>query len=212
MPYRRTPQIEQRLADTRQRIVRATRQLIGKGGFRDTSMVSLAQAVEISTGALYRYFPSKAGLLVEVLDDAVTREIGVLQTIIDGPGSAPERLHLAVAAFARRTLRGPYLAYAFLAEPIDPEVDSARIKGRERFAEVFQALLSQGIEAGEFAPQPVEVTAACIVGAFTEALVRPVMSHRKGRDEAALIDGIADFCVRAAGGIRTPAARADPIA
>jgi hypothetical protein len=57
------------------------------------------------------------------------------------------------------------------------------------------------VAAGEFPPQPVEISAACIVGAFTEALVRPVAPATAGAkpDPDQLIKAIVEFCARAAG-------------
>src|SRR3546814_17697038 len=83
-------------------------------------------------------------------------------------------------------LQGPYLAYAFIAEPADPDVEAARILCRRDFGDVFKRLLRKGIASGEFPKQSVDVSAACIVGAFTEALVRPVEHATKpksGRQE-----------------------------
>ncbi len=39
----------------------------------------------------------------------------------------------AIATFVRRALAGPALAYAFIAEPVESEVDAARIRGRRLF-------------------------------------------------------------------------------
>lgn len=199
MAYRRSPLMQERLADNRQRIVLAARRLIARGGFREASITAVANEVGLSVGAIYRYFPSKAELFVEVLTEAVTFEIGILRTIIDGPGTAAERLHAAVESFASRAMEGPHLAYAFIAEPTDPEVEAARIICRRQFGAVFETVLKQGVKAGEFPPQSIEISAACIVGAFTEALIRPVSVSAKKSASRKLVRAIAEFCVRAPG-------------
>ena len=189
--------MQERLADNRQRISRAARRLVATGGFRAASMTAVAQEAGLSTGALYRYFPSKAELFVEVLTDAVDHEIAILDLIVDGPGTAVARLRAAVESFATRALEGPHLAYAFIAEPADPEVEAARIICRVRFSEVFKKLLREGIEQGEMPAQSIDISAACIVGAFTEALIGPVASSQRPADGEQLIASIAEFCVRA---------------
>lgn len=199
MAYRRSPLMQERLADNRERIVRAARKLIASDGFRGASMTAVAAAAGLSTGALYRYFPSKAELYVELLTEAVTHECEILEGIVAGTGSARDRLRAAVESFARRALEGPHLAYAFIAEPADPEVDAARIVCRQQFGAVFARVLRDGIAAGEFPPQLVDVSAACIVGAFTEALVRPVTPRLRRTDEGRLVSAIVDFCERAVG-------------
>ena len=119
--------MERRIASNREGIVAAARLLVSKGGLREARMEAVASEAGLSTGALYRYFPSKADLFVDVLNAAVDREIVILDGIVDGPGSARERLNDAVACFVRRALRGPNLAYAFIAEPTEADEDEARI-------------------------------------------------------------------------------------
>ena len=195
--------MQERLADNRQRIVLTARRLIAMGGFKNASIAAVASEVGLSTGAMYRYFPSKAELFVEVLTEAVDREVEILRQIIAAEGSAAERMSAAVESFARRALEGPHLAYAFIAEPVDAEVDEARILCRQKFSEVFKIVLREGIASGQFPAQSVDVSAACIVGAFTEALVRPV-GPSAGVKEAGepLIKAIVDFCTNA---VRGPA-------
>jgi len=200
MAYQRSPLMQERLADNRQRIVRSARTLIARGGFREASVTAVAQAAGLSTGAIYRYFPSKADLFVEVLTDAVRRECAILREIIARPGTADVRLCAAVESFARRALQGPHLAYAFIAEPADPDVEAARILCRQEFSDVFKTVLREGIASGEFPKQSVDVSGACIVGAFTEALVRPVAPTTQRGDEGKLVKAIVEFCRRAVAG------------
>ena len=199
MAYQRSKRMEQRIASNREGIVAAARLLVSKGGLREARMEAVASEAGLSTGALYRYFPSKADLFVDVLNAAVDREIVILDEIVDGPGSARERLNDAVACFVRRALRGPNLAYAFIAEPTEADVDEARILCRLRFGEVFKAIIRSGIENSEFRTQDVDASAACIVGAFTEALVGPIAPSTRGiEDEDRLIGAGSSFCVAAA--------------
>ncbi|NEL81645.1 MAG: TetR/AcrR family transcriptional regulator, partial [Xanthomonas perforans] len=76
-----------------------------------------------------------------------------LRAITTTQASAAERLRNAIATFVRRALAGPALAYAFIAEPVESEVDAERIRGRRLFGEVFRQLLAEGVAAGEFPPQ-----------------------------------------------------------
>jgi hypothetical protein len=110
------------------------------------------------------------------------------------------RLQNAVEAFARRALEGRNLAYAFIAEPIGAQVELARLRSRREFSDVFQRLMLAGMQSGEFPQQDAEVAAACIVGAFTEALVGPIAPGSKAasaRARARLIGAIGRFCVAA---------------
>ena len=114
-------------------------------------------------------------------------------------GPARQRLADAVRAFASRAIRGRRLAYALIAEPVDPEVDSARLEYRRALGKVFEAILVDGIEAGEFPPQNVEASAACLVGALIEGLVSPLAPNSGVVDNNGepLIEAIVTFSLRA---------------
>lgn len=201
MAYKRSALMEERLAGNRQRIIRATRQLVAQGGFREAQIAAVAANAGVSTGLIYRHFPSKAELFVEVLTAAVDREIAILDRIVAEGSTARGRLGTAIESFVRRALAGPTLAYAFIAEPVDAEVDAERIRCRRLFGDVFRGILADGIAGGEFPAQDLDASAACIVGAFTEALIGPTApSRRDARDDDRIVDAIRSFCLRAVGG------------
>lgn len=195
---KRSPLMEERLADNRQRILLSARKLVSTGGFRAAQIAAVAADAGLSTGSIYRYFPSKAELFVEVLGEAVRHEIDILRAIARSKGTAGERLRRAVESFARRAFEGPFLAYAFIAEPADQEVDAERIRARREFGKVFKSVLREGIASGEFPEQNPDVVAACIVGAFTEALIGPIGPARSGeKHKEEVIETISLFCLRA---------------
>ncbi len=202
MAYRRTRLMAERLAGNRERILSTTRKLVAEGGFRHAQIAAVAAEAGVSTGMIYRYFPSKAELFVEVLTIAVDHEIAIFEHVVAQHGSAREQLDAAVASFVRRALTGPNLAYAFIAEPVDPEVDAERIRCRKRFGQMFKAILKRGVANGEFPKQNLDAGAACIVGAFTEALVGPLAPSRKNvRDKERWVAAICEFCGRAVGAV-----------
>lgn len=201
MAYRRTRRVKERLAQNRARIILAARELIAGGGLRQTQMGPVAARAGLSTGALYKYFPSKADLFVEVLRDAVQHELAIMRRVAAAPASNAGRLRAAVESFVRRALEGPYLSYAFIAEPADARMEAARLRARRAFSEVFKGILRDGIASGEFPPQDVDITAACIFGAFTEALVGPIAPAPKAvRNTGPLVEAICAFCLRAVAG------------
>ena len=87
---------------------------------------------------------------------------------------AVRRLEDVLATFAERALRNPRLAWALIAEPVDPLVDAERLAYRERYAALIAEGLRAGIRAGELPEQNVELTAAALVGGCGEALVGPL--------------------------------------
>ena len=102
----------------------------------------------------------------------------------------------AVATFARRALAGRRLAWALLAEPVDPAVEVERLAFRRAYAAGFEDVLREGVAAGELAPQNVELSAAALVGALGEALVGPLSPVAPRMDEHRFVAGLVAFCLR----------------
>ena len=159
-----------RRAATRDRILAAAHDLVASGGWAAANIVDVARAAGIATGSIYRHFPSKGALCAEVFRIAADREVELMARIADGDGTAAERLARAIEAFCRRALAAPTLTYALMAEPVDPDVEEARLRSKRAHRKVFAALLREGVDNGEFAPLDPPVVASALVGAMQEAL------------------------------------------
>ncbi|MBI5106927.1 MAG: helix-turn-helix transcriptional regulator [Solirubrobacterales bacterium] len=205
MAYRPTKRTEARRAEARARIVGAALELVARGGYRDASVAAVAQRAGVATGTVYRHFPGKAELLAEVFRTASQREVDAVEAAASGAGgggagaepAAADRIAAAVATFARRALKGRRLAWALLAEPVDPAVEAERLQFRRAYAAIFAAAVRDGVAAGELPDQDPELTAAALVGAIGEALVGPLSPTGGRRDEDALVTGLVTFCLRA---------------
>lgn len=199
MVYRQTEKGLQRLADKRARILAAARRLVADGGWAAAQVDSVAVAAGVATGSVYRHWSSKAELCAEIVATVSAHEVGVVAAVVDAEGTPVEKLEAAIRTFAGRALRGRRLAYALIAEPVDPEVETVRLDYRAQLARCFERVLREGIMRGAFPPLDPAVAAACIVGAFMEALVGP-LAPSKGtgpRADCVLVDQITQFCLRA---------------
>jgi AcrR family transcriptional regulator len=199
MAYRSTERTEARRLATREAIVAAAHDLIARGGYREASVAAVARGAGIATGSVYRHFPSKAELFAEVFRRASQREVDATAAAGAGPGTTAERVAHAVETFARRALRGRRLAWALLAEPVDPAVEAERLVFRRAYAAGFERVLRDGIATGELPAQDVELTAAALVGALGEALVGPLSPVAPHVDEDRLVAALVAFCKRSIG-------------
>lgn len=199
MAYRETASVRARKEAARDRILAAALQLVSQKGFSAVSVSDVAELAGVATGSVYRHFASKAELFSHVFRSASQREVDQVAQAVSQPGTAGERLQAALTRFGRRALRGKQLAWALIAEPIDPLVDSDRLEYRRRYAEVFEQVIRQGVMSGEFPPQDARVTSAALVGAMAETLVGPLSPHRDQQplDENQLIHSILTLCMRA---------------
>ena len=199
MAYRRTDRMAARLADKRARILRSATDIVAEVGWSGAHITNVARRADVATGTVYRYWPSKADLCAEIVASVSEREVAVVAAIAEADGDPREKLQAAIKAFASRALQGRRLAYAMIAEPVDPEVELIRLEYRAQLGHCFEQILRSGIRRGEFSKLDAAVAAACIVGAFMEALVGP-LAPSKGRGKRAderLIEQISKFCLRA---------------
>ena len=185
---------------TRERLVRAAREVLERGGYATASVIAIAERAGVSAGALYRHYPSKADLFVEVFRAAADGELAALGSAATATQSFAERLEAVVAAYARRALRNRRLAWALVYEPVDPIVDAERLVYRRNYCRGMAALLREGIAAGEFPDENAELTAAALVGAIAETLVGPLSPiGGETSSEEEIVAGLVRFVRRAIG-------------
>lgn len=196
------------MAATRERILEAALREVATVGYGQTSMAAVAAAAGVSTGGVYRYFESKSQLFTEVFARASAREMQACRQAAAWPADGElDRLARVLATFARRALRGRRLAWALLAEPVDPGVEAARLRFRRDYRDLFLEILTRAEAAGEVEPdRPAAVVAAALVGAAAEALVGPLSTPDPGAeaptDPDGLVAAIVAVCVSAARGTR----------
>jgi AcrR family transcriptional regulator len=177
----------------------SARRLLEEGGYAAASVQAIAKRAGVATGALYRHYPSKAELFVEVFRDAANRDLEAMQQAAAG-GDVVQRLEAAVATFARRALRSRRLAWALVHEPVDERVDAERLLHRRHYCRQLASLLSECIAAGEIPQQNAELTAAALVGAIAEALLGPLspIQEQPGTNEG-IVAMLVRFCRQSIG-------------
>jgi AcrR family transcriptional regulator len=185
MAYRATERTEARRLAARERIVGAAHALIAGDGYRAASVAAVARRAGVATGSVYRHFPSKADLFAEVFRRASQREVDAVASALADGGVAA-----GVETFARRALRGRRLAWALLAEPVDPAVEAERLAYRVAFRDAYAGALPDHVADRE-------LIAAALVGAIGEALVGPLSPSSAATDEDHLVAALVAFALRA---------------
>ncbi|EKF73969.1 TetR family transcriptional regulator [Alcanivorax hongdengensis A-11-3] len=196
MAYRETDQVRARKAAQREHLLVSAEQLVREGGFANLTMQTLARQARVGVGTLYRYFDNKGRLAAEVFRRATEREVAAVAQAMTHGDTVVARLTHVLQEFVRRAQSAPKLAWALIAEPVDPEVDSERLHYRRQYASLYQALLREGVASGELPEQNIAVVAAAMVGGIAEALVGPLSEPLEQDDVAEALVG---FCLRAIG-------------
>lgn len=181
MPYRRTDNVVRRLAARHAAIIAAARQAASEGGMAAVQIVPVAQRAGVAAGTVYRYFPGKTDLVAALIAEISEREIAVLRR---AAAAAPGRLSALAAAimtFAARALRHRRLAFAVIAEPIDAELDAARLSFRQALAGEFGSLIAAAVADKLLPEQDVALAAAALLGLLVEGLAGPLAPDAAAR-------------------------------
>ena len=201
MAYRKTEFVKNKRKESRERIVRAARDLVESGGWGNCSLTKVAAASGVATGSVYTHFGKITELYIEVFLAIADEEVAVIADIATSDAPPCERFEAAIVTFARRALRGRVKAYAVIAEPVAAEVDAVRQKHRARFVEQFERIIGDGVSSGDFRTQAPKVAATCVLGALAETLVKPISTQgeKDTSCDAQLQDEILSFCLHAIG-------------
>ncbi|RDE24360.1 TetR/AcrR family transcriptional regulator [Motiliproteus coralliicola] len=201
MAYRKTPKVQAQQAAQRQRLLDAATALVAEGGFNAMTIAATAERAGVATGTVYKHFTNKGELCAELFRCATEVEVEQVRSLVTQDGSAAERLRAVISNFAARALRGQRLAYALIAEPVGALVEAERLHYRRSYATLFQSLIQEGIDRGEFAAQDAGISASALVGIIAETLVGPLNWHdsRSTPQAEHLVPQLQAVCLRALG-------------
>jgi AcrR family transcriptional regulator len=136
---------------SRQAILRSTLKLLRRqGGFYDLSIEAIAADANVSKATVYRWWPTKAALVVDAFSASADRELEFPDT-----GSLHRDISLQMRRLIRifRSPRGKVVAALLAGGQSDPELIEAF---RERFLwpkrHKAYATLRRGIDRGELSP------------------------------------------------------------
>ena len=141
---------------TRESILTAALEVFSQDGYSAARLEDIAQAAEVTRGAIYHHFGSKEELYIALVTG---RSAGVNQQaeeiVSQGGTSLGILRRLLIGLFEYLNENAEYRALLELAVSnmgLTEGLESIRddtVKGRRRLADLFQEMLSQGIEAGE---------------------------------------------------------------
>src|SRR5215468_2266702 len=158
MIYRSTEKVTRRLAERQEAIIAAARALAAEGGMAAVQIAPVAARAGIAAGTVYRYFPSKTELVAAIVTAVSTRELAAVRAAADKAPGPLSALAAAITTLAARALYQRRLAWAVLAEPVDPEIDALRLGFRKALTAELEGRLSAAMRAGRLPEQDPRVS------------------------------------------------------
>jgi AcrR family transcriptional regulator len=175
--------------ERRQKILNAAAELFGANPYDSVQMRDVAARAEVGKPTLYRYFPSKEELFLEVFKSGLDRldaEVAAILKDRDQPPRSLERLLQALL----NALGGQVAALRMLTDDQSAVMRRWRNEFRRRrrpFVEAARTILEQGIATGEFRAVDLEAVPSMLIGIVRGGLVG---TDRLPREQfaAAMID------------------------
>jgi AcrR family transcriptional regulator len=154
------PSYRNHLADrkrqTRRRILNAARRVFLETGFLDANLNEVAAQAGVGKGTLYRHFENKGELYVAMLSEHAGDLPHALAAAVDPDASAPEQISQVAHYYLEFWQRHPeyfQIIWAMqnrnLIGPLSDETNERLREIFERPLRVFEALIREGVAAGE---------------------------------------------------------------
>lgn len=77
----------------REHVLDAAEEVFSRKGYHDATIKEIAQVAEFSVGAVYGFVDNKDDLFVQVMERRGAELVPTMRTLLDGPATAPEKLH-----------------------------------------------------------------------------------------------------------------------
>lgn len=153
----------------RELIVNAAEELFFKQGFMQTSMTEIAQHLSVGKPTIYQFFKSKNEILSEVCNRTTAFAADTAKHALSLDGTASDKIGRIVHELCLRVIdNSNSLAVMFR------EVKYLSINERQRLSENYHsfnesvsAILSEGVDSGEFKEADFTVVVHAISGAAT---------------------------------------------
>jgi TetR/AcrR family transcriptional regulator, cholesterol catabolism regulator len=141
-------------AGRKEHVLEAAVALFSRKGYHGTTVREIGEEAGMLSGSLYAHMSGKEDLLWEIVLRAAEQFLGAVQPIVDGPGSASEKLRQAMRAHLR-VVAGNIAAAAVFTnewEALSPERQAVYLERRNAYEHLLAAIIRQGMASGEFRP------------------------------------------------------------
>ncbi len=186
--------------DTRSKILQAALQLFAKRGYDGTTTKDLAKSAGVAEGTLFRHFPSKKTILIEVATAGWVDILTDLLTELSEMGS-----YKAVSNVMRRRMlnmrkNSDLMRVCFVEAQYHPELqESIQVEVINKMTDVAEAFFETAMSKGIYRQMNPKIVAKVFLGIFAiagfseETIMNPSASPKEMQEMA---EGISDIFLR----------------
>jgi len=140
-------------SETRSQILQSAEALLRRYGNDKLTVMDIARSLNMSHANVYRFFKTKSDILDAIIDEWLTKIEQFVEEIAQRPNSAAARIEAIVLELHRKRkqkLRQDAEVFETYRHIVEIRPDAAA-RRREKILRVFQRLIEEGVESGEFA-------------------------------------------------------------
>ena len=154
----------------RDKVLAAAVQLFAEYGYHAAPLRDIARLAGIQAASIYYHYANKEALLVEIMETHMRHLNGNLERILREQSDPLKRLYEAIANHIRLHTTYKYEFFIIDTEIRALEGDHRRyiLSLRDRYEELLQELLRDGMEQGVFRRSDVKVSSYAIIAMCTE--------------------------------------------
>ena len=148
------PQVKVKADDTRARIMDAAEALFRRLGFAKTAVADIASELKMSPANVYRFFSSKNAIIEAICQRCLAELEDRAWAVARSRGSAAERIErlvLEILSYHKENLLTEQRVNDMVLAAIELSWGAIRAH-KEHMRMVFESILREGVEAGEFEP------------------------------------------------------------
>ncbi len=187
--------------ETRLRIIEAAEEHFRRVGYAKTAVADIAEALGMSSGNVYRFFPSKSAINEAICIRILSEAHELIDRIVGSALPAPERLAALLLELGRFN-RSRFIGERRVHEMVEVAMEENWSAVETHLAFVVDRIgrvIADGAQAGDFRPCDPEQTAFVVKCACT-TILHPVMiaeCMRHGRDMDQIAKIVVGFVVDA---------------
>lgn len=157
----------------RDRVLRAALQVFAEKGYHEATMDEVAQAAQVSKGALYLHFASKQALFAALLDSATVTLVEAMEQAMAGHTSHRARMRAAIqAAFELLQEHRTLARLVFLRMgSVNPLIERKIMEAHQRITALIEEQLRAACQSESLSSVDIPLLALMWTGAIYEVLV-----------------------------------------
>jgi len=147
-------------------VVATATKLFREKGYHGTSMQDIGDAVGVPKGSLYQHIESKEALLFRIIGEGLEWTTSQIEAIGASPSTPVEKLKNAIRHHVNATATQRDVVGVLLedAKHLSGARKRSVVRQQERYEEVIERILTDGIQDGQFRPCDVKIISFAILG------------------------------------------------